>query len=323
MLQVLNQRLTKIMPIITPVSVVIGVLLSKWLGSYAFLVPWIFGFMTFAGSLRSNFKDLKTVLIKPLPLIVSMLILHVAMPFLAWGMGHLVFHNDIFTVTGLVLAMVIPTGVSSVIWVSVYRGNIPLTLAIILIDTLLSPFIVPYSMSVLAGAKIHMDVLGMMQGLWWMIVFPSLLGMLVNHFAGKQARKLETTLAPFSKIGLGVVVMINSGVIGPYLQHVNGKLVSIAGFGLAQAALGYLLGWLAAKYCRWDRETTVAMIFNTGMRNISAGAVIAIAYFPAAAAVPVVLGMLFQQLLASFYGYLIHHFYDSNNHIHTNKSAAT
>ncbi|MNC65135.1 hypothetical protein D3C75_1153990 [compost metagenome] len=43
------------------------------------------------------------------------------------------------------------------------------------------------------------------------------------------------------------------------------------------------------------------------MRNISAGAVLAVSYFPAPVAVPVVLGMVFQQLLASLAGFLLGH----------------
>jgi predicted Na+-dependent transporter len=46
------------------------------------------------------------------------------------------------------------------------------------------------------------------------------------------------------------------------------------------------------------------------MRNISAGAVIAITYFPAAVAVPVVVGMLFQQILASLNGYFLNRYYN-------------
>ena len=42
-----------------------------------------------------------------------------------------------------------------------------------------------------------------------------------------------------------------------------------------------------------------------GMRNISAGAVIAVAYFPAAIVLPVIVGMLFQQALASIYAAFI------------------
>ena len=41
-----------------------------------------------------------------------------------------------YTITGLVLAVVIPTGVTSMIWVSIYSGNAVLALAIVIIDTI-------------------------------------------------------------------------------------------------------------------------------------------------------------------------------------------
>jgi predicted Na+-dependent transporter len=73
--------------------------------------------------------------------------------------------------------------------------------------------------------------------------------------------------------------------------------------------LGYFLGWLTGKLIGWDAPTVIATTFNGGMRNISAGAVLAVAYFPAPVAIPVVLGMLFQQSLASLVGYLLNRRY--------------
>ena len=46
----------------------------------------------------------------------------------------------------------------------------------------------------------------------------------------------------------------------------------------------------------------VTLTYTSGMRNISAGSVIAISYFPSAVVVVVVVGMLFQQTIASLFG---------------------
>src|SRR3954471_5840510 len=141
MLQKLNKQLERIMPLITPVGVLTGVLFSVHLKDFSYLIPWIFAFMTFAGSLSSNFHSLKEVIVHPFPIFIAMAILHVLMPIWAWGLGHVAFSGDVYTITGLVLGMVIPTGVTSFMWVAIYKGNIPLVLSIILIDTLLSPII--------------------------------------------------------------------------------------------------------------------------------------------------------------------------------------
>lgn len=306
MLTNLNRQLDRMMPLVTPASVVLGVLMAGFLKDYTALIPWIFAFMTFSGSLSSNFASLKQTLQHPLPLFLVFIILHIIMPTWAWGIGHITFSGDTYTITGLVLAMAIPTGISSFMWVSIYRGNIPLTLSIILIDTFLSPFIVPFTLSLLVGERVEMDVFNIMKGLIGMIVLPSLLGMYLNQLTkGKMDELLSSRLAPFSKLGLGLVVMINAAVVSPYLSDVDLKLIIIAVTVFCIAFTGYMFSFLIGKLFRNERETVVALTFTGGMRNISAGAVIAVAYFPPAVSVPVVIGMLFQQVLASIYGYMV------------------
>ncbi|MFZ7943022.1 bile acid:sodium symporter family protein [Neobacillus sp. 19] len=314
-MQKLNKQLEKIMPFITPVSVVLGVLLSTYLKDFSYLIPWIFAFMTFAGSLSSNFKSLKEVMIHPFPILLAMMILHVLMPLWAWGVGHIAFSGDAYTITGLILGMVIPTGVTSFIWVSIYKGNIPLVLAVILIDTLLSPILVPLSLSLFVGQRVELDFISMMKGLLGMIVIPSLIGMLLNQATkGKINEQVGSRLAPISKICIGIVVMLNGSVVAPYLKHINLKLVGIALTVFFIALTGYLFSFLLGRLMKRDRDTVITLTFSGGMRNISAGAVLAVSFFPAAVAVPVVVGMLFQQILASTNGYFLDRFYHKKVH---------
>ncbi|MEW9667893.1 bile acid:sodium symporter family protein [Ammoniphilus sp. 3BR4] len=314
MLQLLNRGLEKAMPLITPVSVVSGVVLAERLHDYTFLVPWIFAFMTFAGSLSSDFRSLANVMLHPFPIFIAFLVLHIGMPLWAWSVGHIAFSGDALTITGLILGMVIPTGITSFIWVSIYRGNHALALSIILIDTLLSPLLVPFSLSVLVGEMVAIDGWGLMKGLLGMIVIPSLLGMLLNQMTkGKVKVTLSPRLAPFLKIGLGMVVMINSSMVSPYLIHVNWRLVAIACTVFFVSSTGYLLSWGLGKLLKWNREDIVSLVFTGGMRNVSAGAVMAVAYFPGAVAAPVVMAMLFQQILASLFGHLLARYYKTGH----------
>lgn len=291
------------MPILTPSSVAIGVIAGTHLQSFAFLSPWVFAFMTFTGSLGSGFKEFAKVLTRPLPLIVNLLILHALMPLVAWSMARFFYPDDIHVITGFLLAALIPTGITSFLWSSIYFGNIALTLSIILLDTMLSPLIVPLGMSLFLGATVEMDLAELMKGLFYMIVLPSLVGMLLNHLSkGNVKKTLAPKLAPFSKMGMGVVVAINSSMVSSYFHRMDAKLVGMAVLVLVVAILGYLMGWGIARLFGWERDVIVTLTFNSGMRNISAGAVMAITYFPAPVALPVVLGMLFQQILASTFG---------------------
>jgi predicted Na+-dependent transporter len=114
---------------------------------------------------------------------------------------------------------------------------------------------------------------------------------------------------------MGLVVMLNGAVVAPYLLNVSGKLIVIAIVVFFIACSGYLFSFYCGKLFKQDKETVIALLFNGGMRNISAGAVLAISYFPAAVAVPVVMGMLFQQTLASGFGVWIDRHYKETDKI--------
>ncbi|MNN84311.1 hypothetical protein D3C81_2014590 [compost metagenome] len=66
-----------------------------------------------------------------------------------------------------------------------------------------------------------------------------------------------------------------------------------------------MLGFGLSRLIGLNESDKVALVFNGGMRNISAGAVLAVTYFPAPVAVPVVLGMVFQQMMASLVGLVL------------------
>lgn len=299
MLVPLNTWLQKMMPVLTPLSLVVGVLLEEWLIPLLFLVPWMFAVMTFAGSLSMNFEGFKNFKKYSSVILATIAFLHILMPLWAYFIAELLFNDPLYTL-GFVLAVAVPTGVTSFIWVSVTKGNIALCLSIILIDTVLSPFIMPTLVRVVAGDSVHVDVMPMMRDLVWMVVLPSIVGMLVNEFAhAKFTTILSATLAPFSKISLFLIVMINSSAIAPYVEHITWELVYIISAVFLVAFSGYAICYIVGKLIWKDEGTVITFVFTGGMRNISAGVVLATTYFSGKVVMPVVFGMLFQQILAS------------------------
>jgi bile acid:Na+ symporter, BASS family len=312
----LNQALTRYMPFLTPTSVLLGFLLADILRHGEALVPWIFACMTFAGSLSASFKSLLHAVKHPGPMLLSLCILHVIMPMIALGLGHLFFPGDLFTITGLVLLTAIPTGITAFVWVAMQEGDIGLTLSTILVGTLLSPILVPFILHLLVGGEVQMEVLPMMEGLLWMIVVPSLAGMVVHQLCSNAfTSRLSTNLAPFSKLGLICVVSINSSLVAPHLRELDISILVKVVLVFCLSFSGYLLSWLLGKLFRYERRKIVSITFIGGMRNISAGVVLAVSFFPAPVAIPVVIGMLFQQVLAAVFSSLL-------NKVEVQKAAA-
>ena len=292
--------------LVTPACLIVGVLFSGQLGKLTPFVPYVFAFMTFCGSLNSRFRDIGSVFRHPLPLAATLLLIHLLVPLTARGAGHLFFSLHPLLITGMVLEFVVPTAVVSVMWVSIYGGSGPFTLSVVLTDTLLAPFLVPLSLKFFVGSSVRIDPIGMMRELLFMIAVPALAALTFNQATGgKHQKEFSRRLVPFGKMALIFVISANSSRVAPFVRHMTPLLFGVAASVFAMVAFGFAAGWLGAVLLRRDRAYTVSMMFNTGMRNISAGAVIAAAYFPSEVLFPVMIATLFQQVLAAFFGQLL------------------
>ena len=223
MLGKFNSFIEKWMAFVTPACLLMGVLFPDIAKHGVPYVTYAFAFMTFIGALKSRFRDVADVFKKPLPLILMLLVLHVLVPVIACGLGHLLFPQNMNYITGMVLEFSVPTAVISLMWVSIYNGNSPLSLSLVVIDTILAPFLIPVAL---------------------MIALPAVLAMCLNEFShGKVMETWPKKLAPFSKICLIFVVTSNSSKVSPYMKHLNGERLEVAAVILLLAAGGYAIGW--------------------------------------------------------------------------------
>lgn len=301
-----NKFASRWMPFLVIAGLCAGISFSETIGKLAFLVPYLFFFMTLAGTMDASFHQLLNIAKKPLPLIFTLLSTHIVIPLLALGLGRVLFPQNQNFITGIVLEYVVPCAIASLMWSSIANGNSALSLSIVLLDTLAAPFLLPFSLHVLLGANVSVDVPGMMLNLLWMIALPALLSMLLNQLTGgKAGKKLAPLFAPYGKIALLLIITINTTCIAPLIRHMTPLLFAVAAIILALATSGYILGWLGSRLLHQPADVTASMTFCCGMRNISAGAVIAAAYFPPEVMFPVMIGTLFQQLLASLFAHLL------------------
>jgi len=310
---VLIRLIDKNFPFLVPIWLILGIFLGDLIADFRILIPWIFAIVTFIGALRIDFDSFKRTIAKPKPIILVMSILRILMPLWALLLGMVFFPSNIYTQTGLLLFALIPVGINSVIWTVMYKGNISLTLSVVLLDTVLSPLVLPFSILLLTGASIAMDTASMMLSLLQMIVIPSIIGMAINQLTkGEMPKKWNAKLVPFSKIGLLAVVMINGAVVSDYFTTIDLHLVMIMGSIVFLALSGYIMAWNFAKLLKLSEADMKAVVFSGGARNVSTGVVIAVAYFPTAVAIPVVVGILFQQLVCATVAQFLKRRFDKN-----------
>lgn len=143
-------------------------------------------------------------------------------PGVACGLGNLIFPDNSNLITGIVLEFAVPTAVVSLMWVTIYSGNNAMSLALVVIDTVLAPFLIPATLHVMVGSRVQIDVTQMMLQLIFMVALPAVLAMTLNQCSkGKAQKVLPSKLAPFSKMALIFVVASNSSGVAPYIRHMN------------------------------------------------------------------------------------------------------
>ena len=291
------------MALIAPICVVVGVTFARWVSPVEAVVPALFAVMTFQGALNNRFREVAEVFRRPLLLLLVPAVSLVLMPSVACLLARLLFADDPQVVCGIVLEYCVPVGVVSYMWVGMYGGNRSLALALILLTTVVAPFTIPLSLEALLGATVELDVAAMMGRMLTMIAVPAVLGMVVNDATrGWGERVLSPALGPAARALLVVIIAANSTGMAPYLATVTVETFCVAGFVLAFATGGFALGCLLARALGRDAADTVTACFCCGIRNISAGAVIAAQFFPGPAVFAVMMGTLFQQVLAGLMG---------------------
>jgi BASS family bile acid:Na+ symporter len=268
----------------------------------------MFAFMTFTNSLGGDFRDLARVTRSPLPVLAVLVTIHAVMPLLALGLGQVLFpHAPLFTM-GLLLEFSLPTAVSSLMWVSLGGGNVPLCLALVLLDTLMAPVVIPLTLRLLSGSVVQMDTAGMMWDLLWMVAIPALLAMALHQASrGRAEAVLKPCLDPAAKLMLLIIIAVNATGCAPFLRDVDRTLLLVIAAVLGLCLLGYAAGYWLGRLLGQPFPTLMTMSLNTGVRNISAGAVLALQYFPAEVLFPVAFTPLFSQLTMSIMTKLLLH----------------
>ncbi|MEY4480806.1 MAG: hypothetical protein RLZZ267_1484 [Bacillota bacterium] len=297
----LNRQVEKYMTFLTPLALVLGFVFSDFFRDGLVLVPWLFAFVMFVMSLSCDFQQIRAVLRAPGVILYMFVAAHLILPLLAWHGGSLLFGGPTPFVIGLFLFAIIPLGVSSILWVGLSKGQVPLVLGLVIIDSLLSPIVVPTAITLLVDKHVNIALWDMMKDLIFILVMPTILGVVWQSLSkGKANVQIGQRLAPWSKLSFVAVLIINAASIRPYMAVLQGNLLVLVIASLSLIIIGYVAGsiptWLSSKHA-WNHTLPYAL----GMRNISLGLVIALHYFDPLVAVPIVLTILLQQPVASIY----------------------
>lgn len=287
------------MKVLEAVSTIAGKYFAVWvilISVIAFMVPDPFlglgkyitillGIVMFGMGLTLKAVDFKIIFTKPLPVIVGVCAQFIIMPSVAFVIAKLL-NLPAELAAGLVLLGCVPGGTASNVMVYLAKGNVPLSIAMTSVSTLLAPIMTPLLLLLLAGQWMPVDPVAMFLSIVQVIIVPIILGLAIKKFFPVAVEKSLTVLP---LISVAAIITIVAAVV-------SGNAASIAASGLLiftavmlHNGFGLLLGYFTGKVLGQNEVNRRAISIEVGMQNSGLGVALATAHFGPLAALPSVL----------------------------------
>jgi bile acid:Na+ symporter, BASS family len=252
------------------------------LGGY---ITILLGVVMFGMGLTLKAVDFKIIFTKPLPVLIGVCAQFIIMPLVAFVIAKLL-NLPAELAAGLVLLGCVPGGTASNVMVYLAKGNVPLSIAMTSVSTLLAPVLTPLLLLLLAGQWMPVDAVAMFMSIVQVIIVPIVLGLAIKKFFPVAVEKSLTVLP---LISVAAIITIVAAVV-------SGNSATIAASGLLiftavmlHNGFGLLLGYFAGKALGQDEVNRRAIAIEVGMQNSGLGVALATAHFGPLAALPSVL----------------------------------
>lgn len=221
------------------------------------------GLAMFGMGLTIKAEDFKIVFTRPKDLFLGCLLQYTVMPLAAFALAKL-FHLPADLALGVILVGCCPGGTASNVITYVAGGDVPLSVGMTIISTILAPLCTPALVYFLAGSWVEVSLLTMMMSVVKVVLLPVLAGILLYRLFPKQIDAIRDFLPLVSVVA---IVMIISGIVGSNAEKIVtcGALVMIV--VMIHNAAGLLLGTMAAKWLKLDERKVTAIGIEVGMQN--------------------------------------------------------
>lgn len=225
--------------------------------------------------------DFTRVISAPRAVVIGAALQYSIMPLAGFAFARL-FGLEKEVAAGLILIGSCPGGVSSNVITFLAKGNVPLSVTMTAVSTLLSPLVTPLAMQWLAGAYVPVEVGPMMLSILKMIIAPLAVGFAVRRFIPRVAEKLVRVLPALAMFSIALIVAITVAMSRDDLIRVG--IVLLAASACHNAA-GYALGYGAARLLGLDTCDSRTMALEVGLQNggMATGLAFNVLHSPAAA----------------------------------------
>ena len=262
--------------------VVLSAIAGFFLPQVAFLSAFVSGilFVMILGlALTLEIKEFVSVARTPWKVLIAILTQYSVIPLLAYGLSLLIVDENL--AIGILIIGAAPSEITSALMVGLANGNLVLGTTIMIFSILVSPFAMPWILSIMSVDSTSLDSIALFRQLLLIVVVPVLIGVMIRtRFRHLQRHKdWFTSLSSTMVILLIFIVASKSGE-----EILNFSLIGLALILLALNLLGYGAGYLVARILHISEVKSY--IFTIGMKEFGIATAVAIQFFGSGAAIP-------------------------------------
>lgn len=245
-------------------------------------VPLLLGLVMFGMGLTLTGQDFVRVFKRPHYVGVGVLAQFTVMPLLAFLLA-ITLNLPPELAAGVILLGCCPGGTASNVMTYLAKGDVPLSVSMTTVSTVLAPLATPALMLLLAGRWLPVDAVGLFVSIVQIVLLPVAVGVLVNTFLGGAVRRVRPALPLVSVTAIIVIVMAVVAANTENLLTVGPLIVAIV---VAHNLFGLLLGYGVGRVLNVDIPGRRAISMEVGMQNSGLSVALASTFYGGLAALP-------------------------------------
>ncbi len=242
-------------------------------------INYLLMIVMFGMGLTLNLSDFQLVFSRPRDILIGCVSQFTIMPLLAFALGKL-FRLDDALLAGVILVGTCPGGTSSNVITYLSGGDVPLSVGMTSINTLLAPILTPALTYLFLHTTVEVNIISMFLSIIQVVILPIALGLIINRIWGQYTRRMTSILPSVSVIAISLIV-------ASVVSHNAGKILStgliVFAVVILHNVLGYACGFGIGKLLKLDASKTKALSIEIGMQNSGLATALAGTAFPSLA----------------------------------------
>jgi ACR3 family arsenite efflux pump ArsB len=195
-------------------------------------------------------------------------------PFIAAGLGRLVFPGSPYLQLGLLMAALLPTSGMTVTWTGLSKGNVPEAVRMTIVGLLVGSAATPLYVSFLLGASIDLPIAAIAGQILVIVVLPLVAGRLTGGLLTKKLGKegfdkaVKPLLPGISSLGVILLVFVAIVLKARSILSNPSLIITTLWPVVVLYAINFVISTLAGRFLFASAEAK-ALVYGTVMRNLS------------------------------------------------------